>query len=111
MIFFQIPTPPPILLHLAQERNLTELEFHQAATKKAETYPKENVKDLHLLPNKLTILSYQLRSTIYNFDYEKQYATFIPQQFNEHTPFEQTSKYDSKILPTEQVKFSSPSFF
>ncbi len=38
------PTPIPVSYYLAQERHLTELQFDQASTKKAETYPTETVK-------------------------------------------------------------------
>jgi hypothetical protein len=50
-----------------------------------------------------SILSFQIRPSTYDFDYEKQYATFLSKQINEYHPFEQTSDYDSEYLPSEQV--------
>ncbi|CAF4761201.1 unnamed protein product, partial [Rotaria socialis] len=73
-----------------EERYLTELEFDQAVTKPPETYPKKKVD-----------------SSIYDLDYEKQYATFTAQQLNEYIPTEKAAKYDSDELPTEKLRSST----
>ncbi len=51
------------------------------------------------------MFSYKIHPKIYDFDYEKQYATFQSKQINEYNPLEQTSDYDPKNLPSEQVKY------
>ncbi len=95
---------------MAQERSLSELQFDQAATKQTEKYTSETVKKISIsyLPS---ILSFQIRPSTYDFDYEKQYATFLSKQINEYHPFEQTSDYDPEYLPSEQVNIYIYSLF
>lgn len=51
----------------------------------------------------LIIFDFQLQTDTYKLDYEEQYATFRPQQFEEYNHAEETLDYEATKLSLKQV--------